>query len=201
MTSRQRSWLLPPAVLALIAGILLGRATPSPVLALIACLPVLAAVLLGKGMLRFISCLVLSLAIGAAAGSLAWHPSLPPEADYDVQGVITDEIRSGHFGQVRIKLSHVTLNGREHSVAPTGPSTFPGTRSFPPGWDRGNSSPSGPACIIPPVPSIRTDMTSGRNCSGTASISVCTAGKTWPFRIRPFSPFRALRLPFATGSR
>lgn len=115
MTSRQRSWLLPPAVLALIAGILLGRATPSPVLALIACLPVLAAVLLGKGMLRFISCLVLSLAIGAAAGSLAWHPSLPPEADYDVQGVITDEIRSGHFGQVRIKLSHVTLNGREHS--------------------------------------------------------------------------------------
>ena len=115
MTSRQRSWLLPPAALALTAGILLGRATPSPVLALLACLPVLAAILLGKGTLRYIGCLLLALAVGVAAGSLAWHPSLPPEADYDVQGVITDEIRSGHFGQVRIKLAHVTLNGREHS--------------------------------------------------------------------------------------
>ena len=115
MTARQRSWLLPPAVLALIAGILLGRNTPSPALALVACLPVLATVLLGKGLLRFAACLVLSLAVGVAAGSLAWHPSLPPEADYDVQGVISDEIRSGHFGQVRIKLTHVTLNGREHS--------------------------------------------------------------------------------------
>ena len=115
MTSRQRSWLLPPAVLALIAGILIGRGTPSPAFALFACLPVLAAILLGKGILRFIGCLFLSLAVGTAAGSLAWHPSLPPEADYDVQGVISDEIRSGHFGQVRIKLTHVTLNGREHS--------------------------------------------------------------------------------------
>ena len=115
MTSRQRSWLLPPAALALIAGILIGRGTPSPAFALVACLPVLAAILLGKGLLRFIACLVLSLAIGTAAGSLAWHPSLPPEADYDVQGVISDEIRSGHFGQVRVKLTHITLNGREHS--------------------------------------------------------------------------------------
>ena len=78
MTSRQRSWLLPPAALALIAGILIGRGTPSPAFALVACLPVLAAILLGKGILRFVGCLLLSLAIGTAAGSLAWHPSLPP---------------------------------------------------------------------------------------------------------------------------
>ncbi len=115
MTSRQRSWLLLPAVLALIAGILIGRGTPSPAFALVACLPVLAAILIGKGLLRFAGCLLLSLAVGSAAGSLAWHPSLPPEADYDVQGVISDEIRSGHFSQVRVKLTHVTLNGREHS--------------------------------------------------------------------------------------
>ena len=115
MTSRQRSWLLPPAALMLIAGILIGRGTPSPAFALVACLPVLAAMLIGKGLLRFAACLVLSFAVGTAAGSLAWHPSLPPEADYDVQGVITDEIRSGHFGQVCVKLTHVTLNSREHS--------------------------------------------------------------------------------------
>ena len=75
MTSRQRSWLLPPAALMLIAGILIGRGTPSPAFALVACLPVLAAMLIGKGLLRFAACLVLSFAVGTAAGSLAWHPS------------------------------------------------------------------------------------------------------------------------------
>ena len=44
MTARQRAWLLPPAALFLIAGILLGRGMASPLLPWLACLSALAAV-------------------------------------------------------------------------------------------------------------------------------------------------------------
>ena len=116
MTIRQRSWLLPAAVLFLIGGILAGRASGSFWPALIAVLPASAAVCLLKGRLRFAACLVLFLAAGAVSGSLAWHPSLPEAGEYEIRGVITDDLRTGDFGQVRTLLSHVTLNGREYSA-------------------------------------------------------------------------------------
>ena len=112
MTGRQRAWLLPPAALFLIGGILLGRGMSSPLLPWLACLPAAAAVCLLRGRFRFAACMALFLALGAAAGQLAWHPALPPEGDYEVRGIISDEIRQGHFGQIRTALSEVTLNGR-----------------------------------------------------------------------------------------
>ncbi len=116
MTGRQRAWLLPPALLFLIAGILLGRNMASPLLPWLSCLPAVSAVFLLRGRFRFAACLVLSLALGAAAGQTAWHPVLPPEGEYAVRGIISDEIRRGNYGQVRTALSEVTLNGRPISA-------------------------------------------------------------------------------------
>ena len=115
MNTRQRSWLLPAASLFLIAGILIGRRSVSPWPAVIVCAPVLFAIILARGWLRFAGCMLLSMALGTTAGSLAWHPSVPPEGDYEVRGIISSEIRYGNFGQVRMDLSDVTLNGRSIS--------------------------------------------------------------------------------------
>ena len=115
MNSRQRSWLLPPATLMLIAGILVGRSTVSPWWAFFGCVPLLAGIFLLKDRLRFIGCLLLSLALGVVCGSLAWHPSLPPEGGYEVRGVVSEEVRYGSFGHVSVELSDVTLDGREFS--------------------------------------------------------------------------------------
>ena len=112
MTARQRAWLLPPAALFLIAGILLGRGMASPLLPWLACLSALAAVFLLRGRFRFAACMALFLALGAAAGQTAWHPALPPEGEYEVRGIVSDEIRMGNYGRVRTSLSEVTLGGR-----------------------------------------------------------------------------------------
>ena len=114
MTPRQRAWLLPPSALCLIIGILIGRSSPSPWAAFIACFPLLAAIFLSRKIIRFCACLMLFLAVGAVAGSMALHPNLPPEGDYEVQGVISEEIRYGSFGQVRVELSNVRLNGQDY---------------------------------------------------------------------------------------
>ncbi|MBR6164630.1 MAG: ComEC/Rec2 family competence protein [Clostridia bacterium] len=111
MTPSQRAWLLPFASLCLIAGILLGRSCVSPLLPFLACVPALAAVLLLRSRPRFAACLVLSLTLGTAAGQMAWHPSLPAEGEYEIRGIISDEVRRGSFGQVRTTLADVALNG------------------------------------------------------------------------------------------
>ena len=116
MSPRQRSWLLPAATLFLIAGVLVGRDTSTPWFAMVAVLPAVAGIVLLRGRLRFAACLVLSMVLGTVAGSLAWHPMLPPEGEYAVRGIVCDEIRSGSFGQVRVRLSDVTLNGRDFSA-------------------------------------------------------------------------------------
>ena len=100
------------AALFLMAGILLGREMSSPLLPWLACLPAVTAVFLLRGRFRFVACLVLFLAFGAAVGQTAWHPVLPPEGEYEIRGIVSDEIRRGSYGQVRTCLSEVTLNGR-----------------------------------------------------------------------------------------
>ena len=116
MTTRQRAWLLPPALLFLIAGILLGRGMASPLWPWLACLPAVGAVILLRGKFRFTACMALCLALGTAAGQMAWYPSLPREGDYEVRGIISEEIGEGRFGQVRVFLSDVSLNGRPLSA-------------------------------------------------------------------------------------
>ncbi len=112
MTGRQRAWLLPPAALCLIGGILAGRGLSSPLLPWLACLPALAALFLTRGGLRFAACLALSFTLGAAAGQVSFHPALPPEGEYEVRGIICEEVTRGKYGQVRTALTHVSLDGK-----------------------------------------------------------------------------------------
>ncbi len=115
MTARQRGWLLPPAAAMLVAGVFLGRNTEGLLLPLCACALAVLAVILLKSRLRFFACLVCSLALGTAAGCLAFHPALPAEGEYLVRGVVSDEIGSGSFGQIRVYLSDVSLDSRSQS--------------------------------------------------------------------------------------
>ena len=112
MTVRQRSWLLPPAALALVVGVFPGRYAAGILLPLFACFLVLFAVILLKGWFRFTACIAFSFVLGILAGSVAFHPALPQEGQYKVQGVISDEVTTGSFGQYRIALSDVHLDGR-----------------------------------------------------------------------------------------
>ena len=111
MTARQRGWLLPPASFALVAGVFLGKNTTDLLLPLFTCVLLLAAVFLLRGRYRFTACILFSAALGVSAGSIAYHPVLPPEARYNVKGVISDEVTTGSFGQYRLYLSDVTLDG------------------------------------------------------------------------------------------
>ena len=112
MTQRQRGWLLPPAAIVLVAGVFLGRTTAGVILPLCALAAALAAAFLLKKSLRFTACLAVAFSLGVCAGCLAFHPVLPAEDEYDVRGVISDEITVGSFGQYRLYLSDVSLNGR-----------------------------------------------------------------------------------------
>lgn len=115
MTPRQRGWLLPPAAIILVAGIFVGRNTDRLAFPICALLLSLAAALLLRGRLRFAACLAFSLALGVFAGSVAFHPSLPEEKDYAVRAVVSDEISTGSFGQYRVCLCDVTLDGTPFS--------------------------------------------------------------------------------------
>ncbi|MBR3333999.1 MAG: ComEC/Rec2 family competence protein [Clostridia bacterium] len=115
MTQRQRGWLLPPAAVSLLAGVFIGRETDRAVWPLCAVFFALFAVLLLRGRLRFIACITVALSLGVFAGSLAFHPALPDEGEYTVSGVISDEVTTGSFGQYRLYLSDVSLNGFPYS--------------------------------------------------------------------------------------
>ncbi len=116
MTRRQRGWLLPPAAAALLAGVFVGRITDRAVYPFCAVLIAFLAVFLLRGRLRFAACIALSLVLGVFTGSLAFHPSLPDEGEYTVSGVISDEVTTGSFGQYRLYLSDVSLNGYPYSA-------------------------------------------------------------------------------------
>ena len=114
MNERQErllAWALPMATAALIAGILIGRASDSAVLGWTALLCALGAALLTRDRLRRAAILLAVCALGCALGQIAYHPALPETGDYTVTGIITGEIRCGSKGQIKTELRHVTLDG------------------------------------------------------------------------------------------
>ena len=115
MTQRQRGWIVLPSSLLLVAGVFIGRNTTSIVFPMLACFFSFLAILLLKGKGRFTACLAFTFALGVASGCVAFHPSLPPEGMYAVRGVISDEITTGSFGQHRVYLSDVVLDGHVFS--------------------------------------------------------------------------------------
>ena len=112
MTARQRCWILPPSALMLFAGVFIGREVSGLFWPFFACVLALVSILLLKGMGRFFACIVFSLTLGFCAGSVAFHPVLPPEGEYTVRAVVSDEVSSGSFGQVRVYLSDIALDDR-----------------------------------------------------------------------------------------
>lgn len=106
------AWAAPLSALALMAGILLGRAAHSPWPGVLALLPAILAAMVGRGRTRRAACLLAVLCFGCLRGYLAYHPTLPEEGTYTVTGVITDPVRCREDGQVRTVLRQVKLNGR-----------------------------------------------------------------------------------------
>lgn len=117
MTSANRStpqhiaWLLPGSTLFFMCGILLGRISSSWQLLLIPLVLSLIAARLSRRWLRSLSMMLLCLCTGALLGWHAWNPTLPPEGEYRVEGVIVQELTVQEDGQVQTCLSGVTLNG------------------------------------------------------------------------------------------
>ena len=112
MTPRERGWLLPPLAVCFAAGLLLGRAGASWVWGAAGSLAALGACLLLRRRGRFLAVLALALALGCLRGWFAWHPSLPPEGEYAVSGVVCDEVELRDGRQVRTRLAHVLLDGK-----------------------------------------------------------------------------------------
>ena len=111
LTPAHRAWLLPLATLGLMGGVLLGR-TVEAVLPVCAALGLCAlAALISRRWLRTGALALTALCLGALLGTHAYHPSLPAEGEYAVQGTIMDEIETDSDGHVQTLLTDVTLNG------------------------------------------------------------------------------------------
>lgn len=68
--------------------------------------------LLGRRRTRAAGCLLLAFLLGAALGIRTANPTLPPEGDAQVTGVVAGEVDfRAEKGQVRVILRDVTLNG------------------------------------------------------------------------------------------
>lgn len=68
--------------------------------------------LLGRRRTRAAGCLLLTFLLGAALGIRTANPTLPPEGDTQVTGVVAGEVDfRAEKGQVRVILRDVTLNG------------------------------------------------------------------------------------------
>lgn len=104
-------FLLPLLTLSLMGGILIGRSAGMWQLLAAGTALCLAAGLLAKGRLRLTAALLAAVSIGGLLGFHAWHPTLPPEGECVVTGVIVQEIHLRGDGQVQTILTDVTVNG------------------------------------------------------------------------------------------
>lgn len=106
---------MPCAALLMMAGIALGFQAPTSAMPMLCVSAALAGLLLlGRRRTRAAGCLLLTFLLGAALGIRTANPTLPPEGDAQVTGVVAGEVDfREEKGQVRVILRDVTLNG-EH---------------------------------------------------------------------------------------
>ena len=104
---------MPCAALLMMAGIALGFQAPTSAMPMFCVSAALAGLLLlGRRRTRAAGCLLLTFLLGAALGIRTANPTLPPEGDAQVTGVVAGEVDfRAEKGQVRVILRDVTLNG------------------------------------------------------------------------------------------
>lgn len=104
---------MPCAALLMMAGIALGFQAPTSAMPMLCVSAALAELLLlGRRRTRAAGCLLLAFLLGAALGIRTANPTLPPEGDTQVTGVVAGEVDfRAEKGQVRVILRDVTLNG------------------------------------------------------------------------------------------
>ena len=104
---------MPCAALLMMAGIALGFQAPTSAMPMLCVSAALAGLLLlGRRRTRAAGCLLLTFLLGAALGIRTANPTLPPEGDTQVTGVVAGEVDfRAEKGQVRVILRDVTLNG------------------------------------------------------------------------------------------
>lgn len=104
---------MPCAALLMMAGIALGFQAPTSAMPMLCVSAALAGLLLlGQRRTRAAGCLLLTFLLGAALGIRMANPTLPPEGDAQVTGVVAGEVDfRAEKGQVRVILRDVTLNG------------------------------------------------------------------------------------------
>lgn len=97
----------------MMAGIALGFQAPTSAMPMLCVSAALAGLLLlGRRRTRAAGCLLLTFLLGAALGIRMANPTLPPEGDAQVTGVVAGEVDfRAEKGQVRVILRDVTLNG------------------------------------------------------------------------------------------
>ena len=106
------AWVLPLSALALMAGILLGRAAETAWVGLVTLVGFAVLTACTHGRERHALFLVAVMALGCLRGWAAYHPVLPEEGTYVVTGVVADEVRLRDDGQMRTILRHVMLDGQ-----------------------------------------------------------------------------------------
>lgn len=104
---------MPCAALLMMAGIAFGFQAPTSAMPMLCVSAALAGLLLlGRRRTRAAGCLLLTFLLGAALGIRTANPTLPPEGDAQVTGVVAGEVDfRAEKGQVRVILRDVTLNG------------------------------------------------------------------------------------------
>ena len=104
---------MPCAALLMMAGIALGFQAPTSAMPMLCVSAALAGLLLlGRRRTRAAGCLLLTFLLGAALGIRTANPTLPPEGDAQVTGIVAGEVDfHAEKGQVRVILRDVTLNG------------------------------------------------------------------------------------------
>lgn len=97
----------------MMAGIALGFQAPTSAMPMLCVSAALAGLLLlGRRRTRAAGCLLLTFLLGAALGIRTANPTLPPEGDAQVTGVVAGEVDfREEKGRVRVILRDVTLNG------------------------------------------------------------------------------------------
>ncbi len=112
-----KRWLLPVMAVAVMAGIMVGRASGKWQWAAAGAAAGLLSVLLSLRvpLMRRIAAVILTFVLGCLLACLTWHQPLPEARLWHVKGIVAEEIRDGDSSQHKTVLRDLTLDGQSWS--------------------------------------------------------------------------------------